>query len=243
MLELIRTAVGRPLPLLLPPFAPGMGQDGRGMPLTREDDIHLAAMPDTRARPPRRTWLPDELLVDRGDVTDREGALRVPLPDALGMAIFISGVRAFELLPEGEHAERVTVGRTVVRREGWNVPAGEVPSEARDLPALARDRGLPRRLFAKSPLERKPMYLDVESPVLTRVLCRHARQAALQARVPQSVSPKCCRHRKTAGSATPRATGTCPSYASSRSIGATGSDEPAAHDTRRHRPGDPRNLG
>ena len=37
---------------------------------------------------------------------------------------------------------------------------------------------MPRRLFAKSPIERKPMYLDVESPVLCRILCRHARQAA-----------------------------------------------------------------
>jgi hypothetical protein len=37
---------------------------------------------------------------------------------------------------------------------------------------------MPRRVFAKSPLERKPMYLDVQSPVLGRILCRHARQAA-----------------------------------------------------------------
>jgi len=181
MLELIRAAVGRPVPLLLPPFAPGLGQDGRGAPLTAEDDIHIAAMADTRAQPPRRTWLPDELLVEDGDVVDRDGALRVALPDALGMAIFIAGVRAFELLPNCEHAERVTVGRTVLRREGWNVPAGDVPRDARDLRAFARDRGMPRRLFAKSPLERKPMYLDVESPALTRVLCRHARQAAAQA--------------------------------------------------------------
>jgi hypothetical protein len=33
-------------------------------------------------------------------------------------------MRVFELLPEGEHVERVTVGRTMLRREGWNVPAG-----------------------------------------------------------------------------------------------------------------------
>jgi hypothetical protein len=37
---------------------------------------------------------------------------------------------------------------------------------------------MPRRLFTKSPLERKPMYLDVESPVLARILCRQARHAA-----------------------------------------------------------------
>src|SRR5581483_11884099 len=114
---------------------------------------------------------------------DSDGQLRIPLQDGLGLAIFISGVRAFELLPDHEHAERVTVGRTVVRREGWNVAAGDFPRDARDLAAFARDRGMPRRLFAKSPLERKPMYLDVESPVLTRVLCRHARQAAAQAPV------------------------------------------------------------
>src|SRR5690348_3804206 len=65
--------------------------------------------------------------------------------------------------------------------EGWNVDAREVPRDARDLAAFARDRGMPRRLFAKSPLERKPMYLDVESPALARVLCRHVRQAAAHA--------------------------------------------------------------
>lgn len=181
MLRMIRGSIGRPMPLLLPPFAPGMGQDGRGMPVTAEDDIHLAAMPGTRAQPPRRTRLPDELLVEDGDVVDRGGALRVPLPDALGMAIFIAAVRAFDLLPDTEHAERVTIGRTVVRREGWNVPGRDVPREPRDLAAFAQERGMPRRLFAKSPLERKPMYLDLESPTLTGILCRHARQAAAHA--------------------------------------------------------------
>lgn len=149
--------------------------------------------------PPRRTWLPDELLVDGGDLVDRDGALRIPLPDALGMAIFIAGVRAFELLPEDEHVERITVGRTVLRREGWNVPAGEVPRDARDVLAFARDRGMPRRLFAKSPLERKPMYLDAESPALTRILCRHARHAAEQAPEPPSASPRCCPRPSSAG--------------------------------------------
>ena len=65
------------------------------MPMTAEDDIHLAAMAATRAQPPRRTWLPHELLVDGSELVDRGGELRVPLPEALAMAIFIAGVRAF----------------------------------------------------------------------------------------------------------------------------------------------------
>ena len=36
---------------------------------------------------------------------------------------------------------------------------------------------MPRRLFTKSPLERKPMYLDTDSAVLSRILCRQARHA------------------------------------------------------------------
>jgi hypothetical protein len=181
MLRQIRDAIGRPVPLLLPPFGPGLGQDGRGMPLTAHDDVHIAAIPDTRAQPPRRTWLPDELIVEDGHVVDRDRELRIPLLDALGMPIFIAGVRAFELLPEDEHAERITVGRTVLRREGWNVASPGFPADPRDVPALARKLGMPRRLFAKSPLERKPMYVDLDSSALVRVLCRHARQAAANA--------------------------------------------------------------
>jgi hypothetical protein len=37
---------------------------------------------------------------------------------------------------------------------------------------------MPARVFTKSSLERKPMYLDVESPALCRILCRQARKAA-----------------------------------------------------------------
>jgi len=39
---------------------------------------------------------------------------------------------------------------------------------------------MPRRVFAKSPLERKPMYLDLESRLLAGILCRHARRAAAE---------------------------------------------------------------
>jgi Lantibiotic dehydratase, N terminus len=181
MLRRLAAALGPGIPLLLPPYAPGLGVEARGVPLTPEDAVHIAVMPDTRAPAPRRTWLPHELLVDGDDLVDRSGRLRVPLLDAFGMPIFIAGVRAFELLPDAQHARRETIGRVVLRRESWRVPSGDVPDDARQLAAFARDRGMPRRLFAKSPLERKPMYVDVESPALARILCRHARQAAHEA--------------------------------------------------------------
>jgi hypothetical protein len=179
--RLLDDAVGPYRVLLLPPFGPGMGVEARGVPLTFDDDVHIAVMPETRAQGGRRTWLPHELSVDGDDVVDRDGALRVPVLDAFGMAIFIAGVRAFELYPGGPHTARVTLGRTVLRRECWRVPAAAVPGDARALAAFGRDRGMPRRVFAKSPLERKPMYVDLDSPSLARILCRHAARAAREA--------------------------------------------------------------
>jgi Lantibiotic dehydratase, N terminus len=173
----ITATVGRGMPVLLPPWGPGVGFDARGMPLTSDDMVHVAAMPDTRAQGGRRTWLPTELLVDGMDVLDRSGELRVPLSDTFWLPIFVSGMRVFSLLPEAEHAPRVTIGRTVLRREGWSIPAAEIPERGDDVVAFARDRGMPRRVFTKSPLERKPMFLDTQSPTLSRILCRQARHA------------------------------------------------------------------
>ena len=135
-------------------------------------------MPDGRAPGGLRTWLPHELLVDGTDLVDRGGELCVSLLDVFGMPIFVSGVRTFELMAMQEHEPRVAIGRTVLRRESWCVAASDIPQRSQDLSAFLRGRGMPRHVFTKSPLERKPMYLDTNSPVLARILCRHARQAA-----------------------------------------------------------------
>jgi hypothetical protein len=178
MLGWIVDAIGRGVPVLLPPYGPGLGVDARTAPVTPDGGVYIAALPDTRAQGTQRTWLPHELLVDGDDLVDRSGELRVPLLDAFWLPIFTAALGAFDLLPDQPHAPRATVGRTVLRREGWNVLACEVPQRAQDVPAFARDRGMPRRVFTKSPLERKPMYLDTDSPSLARILCRQARHAA-----------------------------------------------------------------
>jgi len=172
--------VGRRLTFLMPPWSPLIGHDARGIALTPENAVHIAALPTVRAQHPRRTWPAHELSVDGHDVVSREGTLRIPLADVFFLPIFVSGVRVFELLPAAEHSPREQIGNLVLRRESWNIPAAEIPERAEDVPAFARDRGMPRRVFTKSPLERKPMYLDTESPVLGRILCRQARQAVTE---------------------------------------------------------------
>ena len=97
-----------------------------------------------------------------GQVADGR-TFSVPLAQLLYLPIFVAALRSFD--PVGRGAGRAQIGRLVVRRANWSAPADELPG---DLAAWARERGLPRRVFARSPLERKPRYVDFESPSLCR---------------------------------------------------------------------------
>jgi hypothetical protein len=179
------TEVGPRWPLLMPPWGPGMGVDARGVGRLPDDTIYVAINPDSLAPAGCRTWRVGELLVEGEDLVDRTGELRVALADVFGLPIFVMGVRTFEPFPEADHVERLAIGRVVLRRETWNVPAGEIPPGAADLRAWASDRAMPRRVFVKTPIERKPFLLDLESPVLSRIAARHVRHAAQE-------SPSAC---------------------------------------------------
>jgi hypothetical protein len=121
-----------------------------------------------------------DLTVADGHVTDPVGSFRVALADFLWLPIFVSAVRSFDPFG-GRGTGRVTIGSTVVRRARWSSPAAELPQSPDALAAWAHTRGLPRRLFVRSPLDRKPIYVDLNSPVLLRVLARFLRHAAEQA--------------------------------------------------------------
>jgi hypothetical protein len=170
--------LGPAWPLLMPPWAPGMGVDTRGVPRLPADTVYVALQPDAHAPLGCRTWRVGELFVDGDDVVDASGELRVPTLDLFGLPIFVTGVRTFEMFGDSDHVDRLTIGRVVLRRETWNVPAGEVPADAAALGAWARARGMPRRVFVKTPEERKPFHVDLDSAVLARIAARHIRKAA-----------------------------------------------------------------
>jgi hypothetical protein len=126
-----------------------------------------------------RVALENVVLDGRGNVTDRAGTFRMPLAQFLFLPIFVAALRSFD--PIGEHEGRAQIGRLVTRRASWPAPSAELPAGADALAAWARDRGLPRRVFARSPLERKPRYVDFESASLTRTLARFVAAAREQA--------------------------------------------------------------
>jgi Lantibiotic dehydratase, N terminus len=118
-----------------------------------------------------------ELTVADGHVSDRAGSFRVALTDLLWGPIFMSSMRSFD--PFGARGTgRITIGRTVMRRACWSVPANELPAQPETLARWAREHGMPRSVFVRSPVQPKPIYVDLESATLLRVLARFLAPAA-----------------------------------------------------------------
>jgi Lantibiotic dehydratase, N terminus len=172
------------LPFLIPPRDVGL-QTTRNMPaITRPGDVHVAGDPRDRMPDGYHTLHAADLVVDGDDVTTPDSCWQAPLAHLLWLPMLVAGVHAYDPFPAGPadgHGLRITIGRTVWRRETWDIPAAQGPPSPEAAADWARDRGMPRQVFALSPGETKPVYVDFDSPVLTRILCRQLRRAAAEA--------------------------------------------------------------
>jgi hypothetical protein len=149
---------------LSPPRHGVVAMTARNWPLYPPGDIVVAGRQEPVPAGTQRVALED-VVIDGGHVRDRAGTFRVPLADLLYLPIFIAAVRSFD--PAGPGAGRAQVGRLVVRRATWSAPGGELPAD------------LPRRVFVRSPVVRKPRYVDLESPALRRTLKRFVARAPM----------------------------------------------------------------
>ena len=172
--------VGTPTIYPLPPRVPQVPLTARLAPAVNlpNDIVVLPPMPEARARLGSRVASIADLLVDGTTITDREGSFRAPLHAVFWVPMFVATVFSYEPFRKVEHMERITVGRTVYRRESWRIPIGDCPTDPVALAGWSRDRGMPRRVFVRMPDEPKPTYLDVESSVLARIFCRQIRRRA-----------------------------------------------------------------
>jgi Lantibiotic dehydratase, N terminus len=163
---------------LSPPRRGAVEMTARSWPMYAEGDVVVMTGDEPAPAGTIRVALED-VVVDDGHVSDRAGTFRARLAEFLYLPIFVASLRSFD--PVAPHDGRAQIGRLVVRRATWSARAAEVPASPNDLAAWARDRGLPRRAFARSPLERKPRYVDFESPSLCRTLVRFVAAARQQA--------------------------------------------------------------
>jgi hypothetical protein len=122
-----------------------------------------------------------------GDIVGRdpEGGWEAPVLEFFGEFVSSLAVNLFKIQHPAEHNPRVFIDDTIVSRESWCVPAAEIPvpkGRSDDyaytaLRAWADSRGMPRHMFVRTPLEIKPFYTDLASPLLMGLLARVARRA------------------------------------------------------------------
>jgi hypothetical protein len=125
----------------------------------------------------------------------RDGVLRVActetgaeydLLEVLGEILSTAVINAFRPFPAAPHRPRVTIDRLVISRESWTFPAAEtawafVTEEAARFAAARAWRaqhGLPERVFAVLPVERKPIAVAFTSLALVNILAKEVRRTA-----------------------------------------------------------------
>jgi hypothetical protein len=112
--------------------------------MTRPDRIHVAATPGACMPQGFRVVDVGDLFLHDGMVTDRDGVALGRLTELLELPMFVAGVNRYNPFPAEAHAARLTLSRTVLRRETWQVPAGDVPMRPEEAAGWARARGMPQ---------------------------------------------------------------------------------------------------
>lgn len=121
----------------------------------------------------------------------RDGSLSCDIIEAFADAFHQQMINRFKLFEPRSHTPRITIDRLVVARESWRIPPEEfsfafVKDDASRFLAArrwAQERGMPRYVFAKSPVETKPVYVDFASPIYINILAKIVRRTADDARL------------------------------------------------------------
>lgn len=119
-------------------------------------------------------------------VACRETGAEYSLLEVIGEILSTAVVNAFRPFAPAPHSPRVTVDRLVISRESWTFPAADtgwafVRDEAARYAAARAWRarhGLPERVFAVLPVERKPVGVDFTSVPLVNILGKEIRRTA-----------------------------------------------------------------
>ena len=130
----------------------------------------------------------DLLIVRQGEellVKSRNGDATFSLLDALGDFLFLAIANRFSLTARRGHSPRITLGCLVLQRESWRFGLSELvgilrggdSEDFRFLLRWATDHGMPPTVFVKASWEKKPFYVDFESPIYSRLLAKQLRNA------------------------------------------------------------------
>jgi hypothetical protein len=155
-------------------------------PTPRDYDIELGATKSPRPR--SHVIAAADLVVEHADdrlwIRTRDGRARFDIVAPFEYPLMRA--TTFRMLDADSHVPRVTIDQLVVQREQWKVSGAELPftgiergyKQFAAVRAWAKGMGLPRWIFVKAPHERKPVYVDFESPIYVDIFTKLARRAS-----------------------------------------------------------------
>jgi hypothetical protein len=184
------TATDFPLPRVIPAWPKHNFPAKRTQSaLTLPSDLRLISGIDTCGIAAEQALRPGALTVEElaGTlvVQTQDGRQQFDLLELLDRFLSLQAGDSFRPFPSNAHMPRVTIDRLVICRESWHfAPAALTFACSED--ALeryvgtrrwARTCGMPRFLFARTPEERKPYFIDLDSPISIEILAKIIRQA------------------------------------------------------------------
>lgn len=155
-----------------------------------EGDIDVEVGRAISRRPRERVLQLAELMVEEVDgclrVRTLDGATWFEIVAFFGSSIAPALGGELPLFPAMAHRPRISIDKLVIARESWTLekPALDFATSSTPLERFVATRrrlrvelGVPRFVFAKSPAEPKPVYVDLDSPIFVESLARIARKA------------------------------------------------------------------
>jgi Lantibiotic dehydratase, N terminus len=156
---------------------------------TAARDFQLIAAQHAAGIPGRQAMPIGSLVVRDRDgvlvIETRNGRPAFAVLEVFSELLSYLATSCFQLLAPAAHAPRVTIDRLVVCRETWRCApedltfATERAPDARFLAARRwmRSHGMPRFVFVRAPVEKKPFYVDFESPIYVDLFAKVVRRS------------------------------------------------------------------
>jgi hypothetical protein len=170
--------------------------------LVSPKDFRLELAPSLTNAPKSQVIPYSAFVVERRDgglvVRTRDGAICFDIIEAFADILTLLLHQRFKILPPVQHTPRIVVDNLVVCRESWHLAASDMEfafrGDSADRFVAARrwisGRNIPRFAFIKSPIEKKPVYVDFDSPIYVDIIAKMIRRTAESdlARLPISVT-------------------------------------------------------
>jgi hypothetical protein len=156
--------------------------------LIPNSNLRLEYLPDLFATDRSRA-LPISSIVlesNNGELSarTRDGKLRWNVVDLIGGLLGALAVDCFRIIAPRPHTPRVSIDRLVIKRESWRFSLSELqfascPDSAErflQVRSWVHAQRIPRFVFFKVPVEKKPMFLDFESPIQVDIFAKMIRR-------------------------------------------------------------------